>query len=148
MAGAQGRGAVTLVLIVAGLVGFWAWRSGELRALRMGDVAAVVAALGALKLGSQGSWALAAAAGAGAAAWYWHRKHGLAVQAGTAVGAEEARRLLDLPPGANADDVRAAHRRLVERVHPDAGGSAELAARVNAARDTLLAELRRAPKHS
>jgi DnaJ family protein C protein 19 len=32
---------------------------------------------------------------------------------------------------------------LIARVHPDTGGSAELAARVNDARDALVEELRR-----
>ena len=55
----------------------------------------------------------------------------------------EARRLLELPPGASLEAIRTAHRRLIARVHPDAGGSVELARRVNAARDTLIAELNR-----
>lgn len=55
----------------------------------------------------------------------------------------EARRLLEVPANADAEAIRAAHRRLIARVHPDAGGSAELARRVNAARDVLIAELNR-----
>ncbi len=47
--------------------------------------------------------------------------------------------LLDVPYDASPEMIRAAHRRLIARVHPDAGGSADLSARVNAARDTLLA---------
>jgi hypothetical protein len=57
--------------------------------------------------------------------------------------AADARRLLGLSEGASLEDIRAAHRRLIARVHPDAGGSAELAERVNAARDALLAEMNR-----
>ncbi len=57
-----------------------------------------------------------------------------------AMRADEARRVLDLAPDADAIAIRAAHRRLVTRVHPDQGGSADLAARVNLARDILLAE--------
>ena len=57
--------------------------------------------------------------------------------------AAEARALLGLTDRANAAEVREAHRRLIQRVHPDTGGSAELATRVNAARDALLAELKR-----
>ncbi len=52
----------------------------------------------------------------------------------------EARALLDLPLSATREEIVAAHRRLIARVHPDAGGSAALAARVNAARDVLIAE--------
>jgi len=49
-----------------------------------------------------------------------------------------ARAVLGLDADANADEIRAAHRRLIAAVHPDRGGSAELTRRVNAARDTLL----------
>jgi DnaJ homolog subfamily C member 19 len=50
----------------------------------------------------------------------------------------EAARLLGLDPAAGTDAVLDAHRRLIARVHPDAGGSAELAARINQARDIML----------
>ena len=52
----------------------------------------------------------------------------------------EARALLGVPAEADGEAIRAAHRRLVGQVHPDRGGSAELARRVNAARDLLLRE--------
>lgn len=55
----------------------------------------------------------------------------------------EARRLLGVAEGADLEEIRAAHRRLIAKVHPDAGGSAELAERVNAARDALVAEMNR-----
>jgi preprotein translocase subunit Sec63 len=50
----------------------------------------------------------------------------------------EALALLGLDGDANDDDIRAAHRRLIAKVHPDRGGSADLARRINLARDTLL----------
>ena len=53
----------------------------------------------------------------------------------------EARAILGVEAGADAEAIRAAHRRLVVGVHPDRGGSAELARRVNAARDLLLARV-------
>lgn len=53
----------------------------------------------------------------------------------------EARRVLGIDRNADADAIRAAHRRLVGQVHPDRGGSAELTRQVNAARDLLLARL-------
>jgi DnaJ-domain-containing protein 1 len=53
---------------------------------------------------------------------------------------DEARRVLEVATDADATAIRAAHRRLVTKVHPDQGGSADLAARVNLARDILLAE--------
>ncbi|AHE56247.1 hypothetical protein [Sphingomonas sanxanigenens] len=57
---------------------------------------------------------------------------------GEDMGIDEARRLLDLPAGADAAMIRAAHRRIIARVHPDAGGTEELARRTNLARDLLL----------
>jgi DnaJ homolog subfamily C member 19 len=53
-------------------------------------------------------------------------------------GEQEARAVLGVAPDADADAIRAAHRRLLSSVHPDVGGSAELTRRVNAARDVLL----------
>jgi DnaJ family protein C protein 19 len=56
----------------------------------------------------------------------------------TRVGEAEARAVLGVDAGADADAIRAAHRRLVSAVHPDKGGSADLTRRINAARDVLL----------
>jgi hypothetical protein len=51
---------------------------------------------------------------------------------------DEALAVLGLAEGAGADEIRAAHRRLIQRMHPDVGGSADLAARINRAKDVLL----------
>jgi DnaJ homolog subfamily C member 19 len=50
----------------------------------------------------------------------------------------EALQILGLAAEANADDIRAAHRRLIAQIHPDKGGSDYLAAKINEARDVLL----------
>lgn len=50
----------------------------------------------------------------------------------------EAYEILGLQPGASRDEIQAAYRRLIQRVHPDQGGSSYLAARINQARDVLL----------
>jgi len=51
---------------------------------------------------------------------------------------KEAYEVLGLAAGASEAEVREAHRRLMKRMHPDAGGSAFLAGRINAAKDVLL----------
>lgn len=63
---------------------------------------------------------------------------GLQPRPAAAMAEAEAREILGVAPGADADAIRAAHRRLVQAVHPDRGGSAELTRRINVARDTLL----------
>jgi hypothetical protein len=52
---------------------------------------------------------------------------------------EEAYAILGLAPGAPREEIEAAHRRLIQRLHPDRGGSNYLATQINRARDHLLA---------
>lgn len=55
---------------------------------------------------------------------------------------KEAYEILGLEPGASADAVRDAHRRLMKQVHPDIGGSSALAAKINEAKARILGEHR------
>jgi hypothetical protein len=51
----------------------------------------------------------------------------------------EALKVLGLQEGASDDDIRAAHRRLMLQNHPDKGGTDYIAAKINEAKDVLLA---------
>lgn len=66
------------------------------------------------------------------------RADGSARAASTPMDEATALGILGLEPGADEAAIRAAHRRLMSRLHPDHGGSDWLAARINEARDFLL----------
>ena len=51
---------------------------------------------------------------------------------------EEAYEILGLAKSATREEIAAAHRSLMKKIHPDHGGTANLAARVNEARDVLM----------
>lgn len=136
---------VALILLLAGGL-LWAWSSGRLKSFTYEDGIAAALFLLGLRFLTNGRVLPGALLMAGALLWAAHRRRR---RVRPAMPVEDARALLGVAPDATLADIRAAHRRLISRVHPDAGGSAELANRVNVARDTLVAELnRRTPRAS
>ena len=130
-------GIILLILAAAG----WLWWKGKLKGITYEDAVAGVLFLLGLRLLTTGKLLVGSALMAGAIVWGAHRRRQLSRAPTMSVA--EARSLLGVGEQATLAEIREAHRRLITRVHPDAGGSEELATRVNAARDTLVAEMNR-----
>jgi hypothetical protein len=125
-------------VIVAVLV--WAGRRPTRagHAIRLGSgLASALAAVGAIVSMLRGGWPLSVVL-IGLSAYLAHRARLAAPDpAGGAMSTAQARSILGVGPDAGRPEIDAAYRRLMQRAHPDAGGSAGLAAQLNAARDRL-----------
>jgi hypothetical protein len=134
------------VFLFAAAALLWGWATGRLKNFTYEDGVAAALFLLGLRLLTTGRVLIGAGLMGGALLWAAHRR---APRKPKTMPVEDARRLLGVGDQASLEEIRAAHRRLIARVHPDIGGSAELAERVNVARDTLITEMnRRTPRAS
>jgi hypothetical protein len=142
-------GALVLVFFLGGLRAF-----EQASVTTIKSLFAWIAALGGLSLAAlllisgRGPLAVSGLVMFGPLIWqHWRAaQHGQTQQsqppprrASGSMTVDEAWQVLGLQPGAEPDAIRAAHRRLMRGAHPDGGGSDWLAARINQARDLLLA---------
>ncbi|KAK1429371.1 hypothetical protein QVD17_11579 [Tagetes erecta] len=62
---------------------------------------------------------------------------------GTRMTKKEAAQILGISENDAKDKIKEAHKRLIVKNHPDAGGSVYLAAKINHAKDTLMKNTKR-----
>ncbi|MDP1616551.1 molecular chaperone DnaJ [Phenylobacterium sp.] len=108
----------------------------------LSGVASIAAFAGAAFLAVRGGWAFAPVL---VVLGLWlamsARSHGAAggpAPRTSGMSETEARSILGVEAEAGPEEIQAAYTRLMRRAHPDAGGSAGLAAQLNAARDRLI----------
>jgi hypothetical protein len=153
---------ILIAALVAGAIGArqW-WKKSSLTSAQRGKAVAlaVLAIILVLAVSGKLNPLFAALAAAVPIAWKllavlsrhlptalkaWHLFNQNATKAGTTNGVAtnldrtEALQILGLDESASRDDIINAHRRLIQKVHPDRGGSDYLAARINLAKDILL----------
>jgi DnaJ family protein C protein 19 len=127
-------GVLVLALLVSlGRQPLMARTPGRLLGLALAVTAAAIAAYDAARGGWLGGSILLTAA-----LWLASSSRAPKRLAEAGMGRAEAASMLGITESAGRDEIEAAYRRLMLRVHPDTGGAAGLAAQLNAARAVLL----------
>lgn len=134
---------VLLVVLIAAGLG-WMLFTGRIARPDMRQMGAMVAALVGAAVAARGNMVIGGGMAIAGLVWLM-RKPAPVRQQPQSIEADprtrEALDLLGLPPNADRTAVMEAHRRLIARNHPDAGGTEALARNINAARDYLLGRL-------
>jgi len=135
-----------LALILVGLAAWLIW-TGRLQRMTMTDGIMLGLAIVGAMMAARGRPIIGGAPLALSALYAMRRfkrarvsefRPGAAPSASENSAVRDARALLGLQPGADEEAIRVAHRRLIARTHPDAGGTQALAEKINEARDILL----------
>lgn len=133
------------IIVAAGVLALWlvpSLRRGAAANLTRAALTGLLAAAGVFFI-LRGRFVIGAAfliAAALAGAWRSARDILVPRAPLAAMSVDEALAVLGLAAGANAEEIRSAHRALIQKLHPDRGGTAYLAAKLNQARDVLLAQ--------
>ena len=126
-----------IAVLLAAALAWWLHKEGvllpNLRRLAIAGGAGILI----VRLLETGQIILAGAAAVAAGGW-WVMTQRKTVRAPAPAELANAYATLGVAPSADAAAINAAWRRVIAQVHPDRGGTADLAARVTAARDLLL----------
>lgn len=137
-----------LLLLAVAISLYVAWKKGWLPPLDWRASLSLTGVLIGLRMVETGRVVIGLALIAGSGYALFSRRHRpdrtapphIVPTASEALTLIEARDILNVSAGADREAIIRAHRQMIARLHPDRGGSSILAAKVNAARDILLAQ--------